>query len=215
MPTLPELETIVHHRSPAGAISSSYTPRAGCGGIAIVIVSDCVRGWKVAQSKAVVNGTDSKQKVSHMRHIASVALLAVLASCGGGSDTTAPPPPAPVVGPASVTIQSVTAAYVVKRPGNGYAGRADSITIRLRNSGGAGTYILEFWAYNPNSSTGPRWVGESLPVAFTQGYDETVLYEIPDVGAMQSVKVRTQPINVSAYTQTDCKVLRADPTFCP
>ncbi len=140
----------------------------------------------------------------------SLLVLGMLA-CGGGSEPTAPTPtPAPVVGPAAVTVLTASATYFpASTPYD-----IDEITIRLKNGGGSGGYYLEFWAL-PNSPNGPSRKAESQTVTVTQGYEETLTYRINGLGRIQAVKVRTQPVNTAAYSQTDCKVLRTEPSYCP
>lgn len=155
--------------------------------------------------------------MSVIRTVSLSIAIAVSACGGGGSDggITQPPPPA---APARVTIKSASVAA---------NGSTDAVSVSLTNSGGAGTFYLEFWG-EPirNTPTGCRvepgqtscphpaqqTIGLSQNVIVSAGYSESLVYNIPP--NVSSVKVQTQPVNTAVYSQTDCAKVR-DYGTCP
>jgi hypothetical protein len=145
------------------------------------------------------------------RSILAIVLAATLA-CGGegatgGSTVTPPPPPPPPppLGPTSVVLKDASTTRAVNSN--------DQVTVHVHNNGGDGSYYLEFWAL-PNSPGGAPRVAQSDPVNVLAAYDETLVYNMP-FSFVQSVKVKSRPVNTALYTQTDCRVVGESPSYCP
>lgn len=94
-----------------------------------------------------------------MAIICTVSPAAVL-GCG---DSASSPTPAPI----NVTVQSASAsatdAWV-------------DVTAHLHNTGGPGTYKVQFWGQS--GSSGVQLLAEADPVTVAAGYDETVTYRV-------------------------------------
>jgi hypothetical protein len=148
-----------------------------------------------------------------MRKLLILAGFALVAGC---SESTAPDPPAepppvapPVVGPTNVVILAAFAEYTT-----GFVG-TDVVSIRLSNKGGTGAFYLEFWALPSGPNTTVRRMVESEVVTVLAGYDESLAYSVTGLGRIQSVKVKSRPVNTAVWTQTDCRVLRELSSYCP
>lgn len=157
------------------------------------------------------------------RTIAACAFVGAMAlmSCGGGgagSTPTAPPPPPPPpvdttpTGPALVTILTVTTAVTD-------IGEI-TVTLHLKNAGGAGAYFLTFWELRSSPSTANRELGNTVVTQVTASYDETLAYRVPVPGAESGAKVDYITVsnagaNSAAYTSTQCYLITTSLGACP
>jgi hypothetical protein len=134
--------------------------------------------------------------------LATPVTLALLASCGGGgsdvkapSDPTPPSSPPPVGADAHITV-------VGAAPASSFG----SITVHLQNTGGPGTFKLEFYGLPTSPNGADTLFVATQPVDVAAGYDDSVTYVVrtstsdPPV-AYVLVYSRTQGSDV--YADTD------------
>jgi hypothetical protein len=132
--------------------------------------------------------------------IARVALVALLAACGGdsnGPDNTdgggnGPPPE-----------QDVATVVVVDGDLAQGSGQ-QTITLHLRNDGPAGTYRLQFWG-KPTTEGGPdTFLGDTEPLEAGADYDAEVRYNLsPAPGATFVIVFTRDDATSTKYLQTD------------
>jgi len=136
------------------------------------------------------------------RTIARLALVALLAGCGGDSngpsDTdgdgggNGPPPEADV---ATVVVVDGDLAQGSER---------QTVTLHLRNDGPAGTYRLQFWGKPTAQGGSDTFLGDTEPLEAGADYDATVSYNLSPAPDATFVIVFTRDDATSnKYLQTD------------
>lgn len=138
--------------------------------------------------------------------------FATALACGALVGVSACGDPAEPVVPVSPISIVITAASTASEGSN------DRVTISLRNDGGPGDFYIEFWGYtgvvgckvvnpgDPCPYTPQTRLGQSAAIIVTTGYSETVQYVVPFSPA--TAKVKSRPVNVAAYSQTSCRIIR-------
>jgi hypothetical protein len=101
---------------------------------------------------------------------------------------------------------------------------AQDVHLHLHNNGGAGQYYLEFWSL-PTSPNGQRRLAQSGTATVLTGYDESVAFAVGGctlgvdcdhpLFALQAVKVKSRAENTAAFTQSDCKIVGTETSYCP
>ena len=134
------------------------------------------------------------------RRIVRLALLALIAGCGGDnsgpSDTdgggNGPPPEADV------------ATVVVVTGDLAQSSQQQTVTLHLRNDGPAGTYRLQFWG-KPTTEGGPdTFLGDTDPLEVGADYDAEVSYNLSPAPDATFVIVFTRDDATSTkFLQTD------------
>ena len=151
----------------------------------------------------------------------SVLGLALAAmACGGSSGSSTPT--APYVPPPPAAVMLTSASSVPSADGF-----TDDVHVMLTNSGGAGTFYLEFWGeplsttpsgcyLQPGQTSCPHGaqqkIAKSQLVTVSGSYNEALVYTVPS--NVSGVKVFTQPVNTAVYAETDCKTVQSFGT-CP
>jgi hypothetical protein len=78
-----------------------------------------------------------------------------------------------------------------------------TVTLHVRNDGGAGSYRLQFWG-KPTSAGGPdTFLGDTDPVEVTADYDTEVSYGLDPEPAAAFVVVFTRDATNNKFLQTD------------
>lgn len=140
-----------------------------------------------------------------MLGLALVAFTGALA-CKGESpiapSTPTPPvtpvvPVVPVVVPPNLTF---TSSAIVK------GAAQDAVTTGLRNTGGDGSYRVEFWASQLNVvNAAPKLVATTDVVAVTASYAQTVTWTVPRQPGYASVSVAvlySRDLNSAVFRET-------------
>ena len=136
------------------------------------------------------------------RMVSSLAVAALLASCGGdgsGPDNTdgggggnGPPPEADV------------ATVVVVDGGLARGSGQQTVTLHLRNDGPAGAYRLQFWG-KPTTEGGPdTFLGDTDPLEVNGDYDAQVTYQLsPEPDATFVIVFTRDDATSNKFLQTD------------
>lgn len=121
----------------------------------------------------------------------AIAIVAfALTACSGGTE------PQPVA-ETSVTIANASRQSPTPT--------SDRITLTATNSGGPGSYKLEFWSWNLNEINGPdRLIAATEAVTVTTGYRETVTWTVTRSGyaPTERVVVLSRSQNSAIYRET-------------
>jgi hypothetical protein len=133
------------------------------------------------------------------RTIARIALVGLLAACGGessgpdgtddGGGTGSPEPSVPGV--------VVVAGDLTQGSGH------QTVTLHVRNDGGAGSYRLQFWG-KPTTTGGPdTFLGDTDPVEVSADYDAEVSYQLDPTPDATFVVVFTRDATNNKFVVTD------------
>ena len=152
-----------------------------------------------------------------MKRTLVVGIALALAGCGGSSGGASPTAPyAPPPAPAKMAIN-----YAAATEAPSLANPTDVVSLALSNSGGSGSFYLEFWGRDITVPTGcfggpcPPSQGQRLAVSqalvVAAGYSQAVSYTAPAM--VTSVRVFTSQ-NGTDYVLTDCKTTDASGA-CP
>lgn len=136
------------------------------------------------------------------RSMARLALVALLAGCGG--DSGGPTNPDGNGGGNGPPPEADVATVVVVDGAVASSAGQQEVTLHLRNDGPAGTYRLQFWG-KPTTEGGPdTFLGDTEPLEAGADYDAEVRYNLSPAPDATFVIVFTRDDATSTkYLQTD------------
>ena len=134
------------------------------------------------------------------RTIARIALVGLLAACGG--ESSGPDGTDDGGGNGGSPEPSVPGVVVVAgdlTQGSGH----QTATLHVRNDGGAGSYRLQFWG-KPTTTGGPdSFLGDTDPVEVSADYDAEVSYQLDPAPDAAFVVVFTRDATNNKFVVTD------------
>lgn len=145
-----------------------------------------------------------------------LGLVLLSAACGGsgggGTSIVAPPPPPPPPPPPAHVAMTAASSTLMSDH------LTDSVAVSLANSGGPGTFYLEFWGRDITVPSGCYAApGQSCPptegqlratsraVTVGTGYAQSLAYGVPAL--VSSVRVFTASENSAVFVRTGCIVV--------
>ena len=133
------------------------------------------------------------------RTIAGLALVTLLAACGGdgsgpdGTDGGGNQPPPGSGGPGVVVVDGALV----------HGSGQQTVTLHVRNDGSAGSYRLQFWG-KPTTTGGPdTFLGDTHPIQVTADYDAEVSYSLDPAPTATFVVVFTRDASNNKFLETD------------